>query len=116
LARLTVEQQTFEADFRFSLSQVREASEQIAFYRGQDVEQGRLDQLFGEIQRNWSHLMRHNAFLNLTSTGFSVISVLVPIIAVSPKVLVGELSIDCRTARSSALPTARRWKTFTTGD
>ena len=93
LARLTVEQQTFEADFRFSLSQVREASEQIAFYRGQDVEQGRLDQLFGEIQRNWSHLMRHNAFLNLTSTGFSVISVLVPIIAVSPKVLAGELSL-----------------------
>ena len=39
LARLTVEQQTFEADFRFSLSQVREASEQIALYRGQAVEQ-----------------------------------------------------------------------------
>jgi putative ATP-binding cassette transporter len=49
--------------------------------------------LFGEIQRNWSHLMRHNVYLNLTSTGFSVISVLVPIIAVSPRVLAGELSL-----------------------
>jgi putative ATP-binding cassette transporter len=93
LARLTVEQQTFEADFRFSLSQAREAAEQIALYRGQAVEQGRLHRLFGEIQRNWSHLMRHSVYLNLTSTGFSVISVLVPIIAVSPKVLAGELSL-----------------------
>jgi vitamin B12/bleomycin/antimicrobial peptide transport system ATP-binding/permease protein len=92
LARLTVEQQTFEADFRFSLSLAREASEQIALYRGQAVEQGRLQQLFGEIQRNWSHLMRHNVYLNLTSTGFSVVSVLVPIIAVSPRCL----PVNCR--------------------
>lgn len=93
LAGLTVAQQTCEADFRFELSKVREAAEQIALYRGQGVEQNRLQALFVEIRRNWSLLMRHNVYLNLTSTTFSVIAVLVPLIAVSPKVLSGELSL-----------------------
>ena len=93
LAGLTVEQQSAEADFRFALAKVRESSEQIALYKGQSVEQTRLHRLFGEIRRNWSQLMRHNIYLNVTTTTFSVIAVLVPIIAVSPKVLSGELSL-----------------------
>lgn len=93
LAGLTVEQQSAEADFRFSLAKVRESSEQIALYRGQAVEQRRLEGLFRAIQQNWSFLMRHNIYLNVTTTAFSVIAVLVPIIAVSPKVLSGDLSL-----------------------
>jgi len=93
LARLTVVQQSCEADFRFSLSKVREAAEQIALYRGQAVEESRLQRLFGEIRRNWSQLMRHNVYLNVTTNTFSAIAVLVPIIAVSPKVLAGEISL-----------------------
>ena len=93
LAGLTVEQQSAEADFRFALAKVRESSEQIALYNGQAVEQTRLHRLFGEIRRNWAQLMRHNIYLNVTTTTFSVIAVLVPIIAVSPKVLSGELSL-----------------------
>lgn len=93
LAGLTVVQQTCEADFRFALGRVRDAAEQIALYRGQAVERTRLQQLFDEIRRNWALLMRHNVYLNLTTTTFSVIAVLVPIIAVSPKVLTGELSL-----------------------
>lgn len=93
LAGLTVEQQSAEADFRFALAKVRESSEQIALYKGQAVEQTRLHRLFGEIRRNWAQLMRHNVYLNVTTTTFSVIAVLVPIIAVSPKVLSGELSL-----------------------
>jgi vitamin B12/bleomycin/antimicrobial peptide transport system ATP-binding/permease protein len=93
LAGLTVEQQSAEADFRFALAKVRDSSEQIALYKGQVVEQARLHRLFGEIRRNWAQLMRHNIYLNVTTTTFSVIAVLVPIIAVSPKVLSGELSL-----------------------
>lgn len=93
LAGLTVQQQSAEADFRFALAKVRESSEQIALYRGQTVEQARLQRLFGEIRRNWALLMRHNIYLNGTTTTFSVIAVLVPIIAVSPKVLSGELTL-----------------------
>ena len=53
LAGATVVQQSAEADFRFALAKVRDASEQIALYRGNANEQGRLEGLFGEIRRNW---------------------------------------------------------------
>jgi len=93
LAGLTVEQQRAEADFRFALAKVRESAEQIALYGGQPVEHGRLQGLFRDIRRNWLQLMRHNVYLNATTNSFSVIAVLVPIVAVSPKVLSGELSL-----------------------
>lgn len=112
LAGYTVEQQSAEADFRFSLAKAREASEQIALYRGQPAELGRLDRLFGEIQRNWSYLMRHNMYLNATTTSFTVIAVLVPVIAVSPKVLSGELTLGTLMqdiAAFSAMTAAVAW-------
>jgi putative ATP-binding cassette transporter len=93
LSGVTVEQHKVEADFRFALAKVRDASEQIALYRGEAVEQHRLTGLFAEIRRNWSELMRLHIFLNTASGGFAVVSVLVPIIAVAPKVLSGELTI-----------------------
>jgi putative ATP-binding cassette transporter len=93
LAPLTVEQQSVEADFRFALAKVRESAEQIALYGGQPVEHGRLQGLFAAIRSNWMQLMRHNVYLNMTTNTFSVVAVLVPIVAVSPKVLSGELSL-----------------------
>jgi vitamin B12/bleomycin/antimicrobial peptide transport system ATP-binding/permease protein len=93
LAGATVVQQTAEADFRFAMARVREASEQIALYRGNGVEQTRLAGLFEAIQRNWADLMRHNVFLNMASGGFGVIAVVVPILAMAPKVLSGEMSL-----------------------
>ncbi|MBP5987105.1 MAG: ABC transporter ATP-binding protein/permease [Azonexus sp.] len=93
LSGVTVEQHKVEADFRFALAKVRDAAEQIALYRGESVEQGRLAHLFSEIRRNWSELMRYHIFLNMASGGFAVVSLLVPIIAIAPKVLSGELGI-----------------------
>jgi len=102
LAGVTVEQHKVEADFRFALAKVRDASEQIALYRGEGVEQQRLRRLFGEIRCNWFQLMRFHVFLNTASGGFSVVSVLVPIIAIAPKVLSGEASIGTMTQDVSA--------------
>jgi putative ATP-binding cassette transporter len=93
LAAATVEQQTVEADFRFSLAKVRDAAEQIALYGGQPIEHRRSLDLFKAIQRNWSVLMKHNVYLNVASGGFSGVAVAVPIVAVAPKVLTGELTL-----------------------
>lgn len=93
LAHATVEQQSVEADYRFALAKVRDAAEQVALYQGNSIEQQRLMRLFGAIKRNWALLMRHNVFLGLASGGFSTVSVAVPIIAISPKVLSGELTL-----------------------
>ena len=93
LAAATVQQQSVEADFRFSLAKVRDAAEQIALYGGQSVEQRRSLDLFQAIRRNWAVLMKHNVYLNMASGGFSGVAVAVPIIAVAPKVLTGELTL-----------------------
>ena len=93
LAGVTVQQQRVEGDFRFALAKVRDSAEQIALYRGETVEQSRLHRLFGEIRRNWQDLMRLHIYLNASSNGFALVSVLVPIVALAPKVLSGELSI-----------------------
>ncbi len=93
LSGVTVEQHKVEADFRFALAKVRDSAEQIALYRGEPVEQGRLAQLFGEIRRNWAQIMRFHIYLNTATGGFAIVAVLVPIIAIAPKVLSGELGI-----------------------
>jgi vitamin B12/bleomycin/antimicrobial peptide transport system ATP-binding/permease protein len=93
LANATVVQQSAEADFRFSLAKVRDASEQIALYGGNANERERLDRLFGAIRRNWADLMRYNVFLNIASGSFSAVSLVVPILAAAPHVLTGEISL-----------------------
>ncbi len=93
LAGITVEQQSVEADFRFALTRVRDAAEQVALYQGGSIEQHRLMQLFAAVKRNWALLMRHNVYLGLTNGWFSTVTVAVPVIAVAPKVLSGELTI-----------------------
>ena len=93
LAAATVVQQSVEANFRFALAKVRDSSEQIALYRGNATEQVRLEGLFAAIRRNWADLMRHNVFLNIASTGFGVIALAVPIFAMAPNVLSGEMTL-----------------------
>ena len=93
LSGVTVAQQSAEADFRFALARVRDASEQIALYRGNRTEETRLDGLFGAIRRNWSELMRHNVYLNVAANGFGIVAVAVPIFAMAPHVLAGEISL-----------------------
>jgi putative ATP-binding cassette transporter len=93
LAGATVEQQSAEADYRFALTRVRDAAEQVALYKGGNIEQQRLMRLFDSIKRNWAYLMRHNVYLGLASGWFSTVTVAVPVIAVAPKVLSGELTI-----------------------
>jgi putative ATP-binding cassette transporter len=93
LAAATVVQQSAEADFRFALAKVRDASEQIALYRGSAVEQARLAALFAHIRGNWADLMRYNVFLNMASGGFSAVSIVVPIAAMAPHVLAGEFTL-----------------------
>lgn len=93
LSGVTVVQQTAEADFRFALARVRDASEQIALYGGHRNEQTRLDGLFGAVRRNWSDLMRQNVYLNIAATGFGIVAFAVPIFAMAPHVLAGEISL-----------------------
>jgi putative ATP-binding cassette transporter len=93
LAGATVVQQATEADFRFALAKVRDSAEQVALYHGNAVEQQRLMRLFDAIRANWAVLMKHNVFLNMASGGFGAVAIAVPIMAMAPKVLAGEMTL-----------------------
>ena len=53
LSRLNYQLQQYNADFRFSLVRLREASEQVALCRGEAVEDGKFHKLFSKIFNNY---------------------------------------------------------------
>ncbi|MBW8743850.1 MAG: ABC transporter ATP-binding protein/permease [Sphingomonas sp.] len=57
LSRFTIRQQRYEAEFRLGLVRVRDAAEQIAFYRGEADERRRLDAQFALVRGNWGSLI-----------------------------------------------------------
>jgi vitamin B12/bleomycin/antimicrobial peptide transport system ATP-binding/permease protein len=93
LAGLTIEQQKVEADFRFTMTQQREAAEQIAMERGSAVERGRLSALFGAIGLNWGQVMANNARLNFVFNWFFLSGNFLPTFAMAPKLFTGEATL-----------------------
>ena len=93
MSKTLMEQQRVEADFRFAMAQQRDAAEQIAFYKGGDVEQGRLRRLFAAIGTNWALYMRQTVKLNFIHMNFSSLSGLVPIFAIAPKLFSGQVTL-----------------------
>jgi len=93
LIKLTQEQQHVEADFRFTLIQVREHAEQVALYRGAATEHERLSARFEAICKNWRSLIGYQFRLSVFSSTTAQISSFFMYIVLAPRVFSGELSI-----------------------
>jgi vitamin B12/bleomycin/antimicrobial peptide transport system ATP-binding/permease protein len=93
LAPLTVAQQKAEADFRFTLVQQREAAEQIAFYKGMEVERRRLVGFFDLIGLNWAQLMKHYKRMTFVQRAVASIMAFIPMYALAPKLFSGEVNL-----------------------
>lgn len=85
LVGLNFEQQRREADFRFSLVRLRENSESIAFYQGEEWERAHLARRFGLIYQNFLALMRQQKKLTWFTAGYSQIAIIFPILVASPR-------------------------------
>ncbi len=64
LIGLSFNQQRFDADFRFNLVRVRENTESIALYGGEDQEHKGLGERFASIFRNYWAIMRRQKIIN----------------------------------------------------
>ena len=84
LVRLNFRQQRFEADFRFSLIRVREHSESIALYRGQDQEGGHLRERFSQVVANYLKLITRQKQLGFLTLGYAQLAVIFPILIAAP--------------------------------
>ncbi|MBH5329334.1 ABC transporter ATP-binding protein/permease [Eikenella sp. S3360] len=102
LQPLNVERQHREADYRATLLRVRDHAEQIALYRGENAEQGRLNRRFEAVRQNWRELIGRELRLETFSAAYLRLSMFIPIIATLPMYLAHTLTFgDMMKARSA---------------
>jgi putative ATP-binding cassette transporter len=93
LIGLGFNKQRVEADFRFSLVRLRENSEGVALYRGEQEELGGLRQRFAAVIGNWWQLMRKRKQLNWFTNFYAQLAIIFPYIVVSPRFFAGTIQL-----------------------
>lgn len=84
LVKLNFRQQRYEADFRFSLIRVRENSESIAMYKGQQEEGRFLNLKFFDVVKNYILLINCQKRLGFLTLGYAQLAVIFPILIAAP--------------------------------
>lgn len=112
LIGLNFEQQRVEADFRFSLSRLRENLEGVALYRGEAQETTGLRAQFSEITHNWWSIMRRTKALNALIAGYSQVSSIFPIVVAAPRFFAGTLNLGGLTQTAGAFSSVQGAMSF----
>ncbi|MDA9442311.1 ABC transporter ATP-binding protein [Bradyrhizobium sp. CCBAU 51745] len=82
-----------EADFRYTLTRVRENGESIALLGGEEEERGGIDRNFSNVLRQWARLAGQHMRTTLVSQGSSLVAPVVPLLLCAPKFLDGSMSL-----------------------
>jgi len=102
LIGLNMKQQQVEADFRFSMIQVREHAEQIALYGGGQVEFHRLTRRFDWVRRNWWQLIFYEMRWQMVLSATGGLSSSAIYMLVGGKVLTGVMTVGAMTTLGGA--------------
>ena len=112
LVPLNFDHQRYEADFRFNLIRVLENSEQIAMLGGEKTESNRLYDRFAKVVDNWHQIMSRQKKLTFFTTGYTQISIVFPIIVVSPAYFSGVIQLGGLVQTSSAFNSVQNSLSF----
>jgi putative ATP-binding cassette transporter len=82
-----------EAEFRYTLTRVRENGESIALLGGEEEERAGIDKTFTNVLRQWSRLAGQHMRTTLVSQGSSLIAPVVPLLLCAPKFLDGSMTL-----------------------
>jgi len=82
-----------EAEFRYTLTHVRENGESIALLGGEEEERTDLDKTFANVLRQWALLAGQHMRTTLVSQGSSLFAPVVPILLCAPKFLEGSMTL-----------------------
>ncbi|MDL2407965.1 ABC transporter ATP-binding protein/permease [Rhizobium calliandrae] len=82
-----------EAEFRYTLTHVRENGESIALLGGEEEERSDLQKTFANVLRQWALLARQHMRTTLVSQGSSLFAPVVPILLCAPKFLEGSMTL-----------------------
>jgi putative ATP-binding cassette transporter len=91
-----------EAEFRASLTRVREYGESIAILGGEKEERAGLDKLLADVIVTWSKMARQYMRTMFVSHGNFVIASVIPVILCAPKYLSGEMTLGTVMQASAA--------------
>jgi len=93
LIRLNFDQQRYEANFRFSMVRLRENSESIAFYKGEDQEHANFLERFAAVVDNFWQIMRRQKLLSWFTAGYGQIAIIFPFLVVAPRFFAGQVKL-----------------------
>jgi vitamin B12/bleomycin/antimicrobial peptide transport system ATP-binding/permease protein len=82
-----------EAEFRYTLTRVRENGESIALLGGEEEERDGIDKTFARVLRQWARLAGQHMRTTLVSQGSSLIAPVVPLLLCAPKFLDGSMTL-----------------------
>ena len=82
-----------EAEFRYTLTRVRENGESIALLGGEEEERDGIDKNFANVLRQWARLAGQHMRTTLVSQGSSLIAPVVPVLLCAPKFLDGSMTL-----------------------
>ncbi len=102
LVELNYVQQRYEADFRFSMIRMREAAESVAFYRGEDREQGILVSRFKDLLDNFWRLVNRQKWLILFNSVYGQLAIIFPFVVAMSRYLAKEFTLGGLMQVSSA--------------
>lgn len=102
LIGLNFNQQRFDADFRFNLVRVRENTESIALYGGEDREHQGLGEKFVFIFRNYWAIMRRQKTINWFSSGYGQFAIIFPFLVAAPSFFAKQIQLGLVIQISSA--------------
>jgi putative ATP-binding cassette transporter len=102
LVRLNFDQQRYEADFRFSLVRLRENSEAVAIYGGEEREKATFARRFGAVVGNFREIMRRQKKLTWLTSGYNQASVIFPLLVAAPRFFAGQIQLGGLMQISSA--------------
>ncbi|UVD55081.1 ABC transporter ATP-binding protein/permease [Rhizobium sp. Pop5] len=82
-----------EAEFRYTLTHVRENGESIALLGGEEEERNDLDKTFGNVLKQWAQLAHQHMRTTFVSHGSMLIAPVVPVLLCAPKFLDGSMTL-----------------------
>lgn len=102
LVPLNFRKQQVEADFRFSLVRVRENTEGIALYGGEEEEKRTLLTRFVALAANWRELMTRYKYLIALTAGYGQVASVFPIVVAAPRYFAGKVPLGVLTQTAGA--------------
>ncbi len=102
LIRLNYDQQRYEANFRFNMVRLRENSESVAFYGGDNPEKSGLMARFEQVFKNYWSLMKYGKRLTWFTSGYGQLAIIFPTLLAAPRYFSGVMQLGGLIQTSSA--------------